>query len=227
MKICKHFILIFLLFACAAAPSFATGPSTATIQIIPISYNDKGVILCKTAFFINRTGGVADQRIEYGWLAVSASGIWEEVKHTVIEDPHDPINESTSAKYAKEFKDDMNWKLPPNSVKPLIGKYSFIDRGKLSENGKVITWSPGSICDAKKCVNTTIKQRSLQNLRSLAGSGSPVKNYFSYAGVYFFRNSFGPETERVIGGDIPISNLFNGEDIGIDYWDIDGIAFIK
>ena len=226
MKSTNHFILIILLFACTAAPSFATGPSTATIQIVPISYNDSGVILCKTAFSINRTGGVANQRIQYGWLAVSSSGIWEEVPHALIEDPYNPINENTSDKYAKEFKDDMNWKLPPNSVKSLIKKYSFRDRGNFVGDNKAITWSPSSICNAKKCTNAIVKQQSLQNLHSALDSGSSIKPYFSYAGVFFFHNSYGPEKEQVIGADIHISNLFDGQDIGIDYWDIDGIAFI-
>jgi hypothetical protein len=187
------------------------------------------VILCKTCFFINRKGSAGDQHKEYGWLAVSVSGIWEEVTHAVIEDAYNPNNESISAKYGKEFENKLDWKSPPESIKPLLIKYSFRDRGKIVHSNNAIIWSPNRICKANTCRNISVEQRSLKNLRSIAESASSVRSYFYHAGVALFHNSHDPEikTDKLVGGDIPISNMVAGEDVGIDYWEIDGAAFIN
>src|SRR5262245_58946478 len=61
-----------------------TGPSNATIKIVPVAFNN-GAVLFKTYHCIDRDGGGYFHRTEYGWLVVSADGIWEEAPHIVLD----------------------------------------------------------------------------------------------------------------------------------------------
>lgn len=56
---------------------WATGPSYAQVTLTPIATNSNGKVLFQTYHNFNKMGGSSEKR-KYGWLVVSASGVWEE-----------------------------------------------------------------------------------------------------------------------------------------------------
>ncbi len=219
---------------CWTNSSIATGPSHAKIKILPIGYDLKGIILFKTYSYINPTGNHKYNRVKYGWLVVSANGIWRESPHIIL-DPEKNNNNSFDDKmkrYENEFKQNINWKSPPsppNTLQYLIREYKFIAIPDFQpEKGKfLITWSPKKTIKSKYN-KSNATQRTLHEITNLKDRGTDVKCIFYHAGVALFNNVC--LDEKLIGAEFFIPILPSGselEDPGVDYWEIDGISIIK
>ena len=61
-----------------------TGPSFAEISIVPLCYSDEGVILCSTKYIVNEMGAHRMMNQDFGYLLVSADGLWTEINHIHI-----------------------------------------------------------------------------------------------------------------------------------------------
>lgn len=218
-----NLILIFLCPLC----SDATGPSHAEISIVPIACNDENLILFKTYSYINRMGG-GFPGAQYGWLIVSADGIWDELLHLKI-----AKNDFEAWENAKdEFNKDLNWKSPPKSLQSIINKYGFNSNHVIDphEGEDTINWTPSIMCHRNSCTKKPIKQRSLGELLSHESEGNRIQASFFYCGIALFKNILEFDLDdsiKLTGAYFHIPNVITGEDVGIDIWQIDGVSIVK
>lgn len=233
MKVVQRLVPIFLLLLWPATLTSATGPSSADFKIVPIAHNGKGVVLFKTYYTVNATGGHSLQKTEYGWLVVSANGLWEESLHRVFDPEKVPDDQQADRwdQYHKEFQRDFDWASPPLSVQPLLRKYRFANHRRFSRTtgAGAVTWEPQRVCVRSTCTPGRTVQRSLHSFRSERGKGLFVKSSFYYAGVAVFNSSV-DEEDKSHGAKyfIPIRDAESRSvDPGVDYWSVDGIVIIK
>ncbi len=209
----QNIIFIALLFL-YPIPLFATGPSWAEINIIPVACNDNGVLLFESNSRINRSGGHGYEAIESksGILVVSQEGLFKE--------------------YLFDTYVDINWKMPSKKVETIMKQFEFTEKHIISHNigeGEV-TWSPSAIIGKNGVKYKFANQRSIQKFNCTPNGGSKIKASFFYKGVALFRNkaSFNDEDEVVlIGTNVHIPNQIVSDDVGIDLWTIDAICIIK
>jgi hypothetical protein len=209
-----------------------TGPSSAEIKIVPIAFNN-GAVLFKTYHYINRNGAHSFVRTEFGWLVVSADGIWEEVPHIILDPEKKTSREEylwkQLSRYQDEFDRDFNWSSPPYSVRRLLKKYGFTGSQRISRNkGKgMIIWTPTRVCKMDKCTRGAIVQRSLHRLRNVRGKGYAVRCSFYYAGVALFKNHDGYEDKKPEGAYFFIRSAYRPEVVDVDVFDVDAISIIR
>ena len=233
MRVVQHLVPIFLLLFCSATFTSATGPSTAEFKIVPIAHNGKGVVLFKTYYTVNATGGHSYQEVEFGWLVVSANGLWEETLDRVFDPDKVPEDQQSETwdRYHKEFQQDFRWASPPLSVRPLLRKYRFAKHQGFSPTtgDGVVRWESERVCVRRTCTPGRTVHRSLHSFRSERGKGLPVKSSFYFAGVAVFNSSV-DEDDKSHGAKffIPIRDAESRSiDPGVDYWSVDGIVIIK
>jgi hypothetical protein len=209
-----------------------TGPSSAEIKIVPIGFNN-GAVLFKTYHYINRNGAHSFVRTEFGWLVVSADGIWEEAPHIILEPEKKTSSEEylwkQLSRYQDEFDRDFNWSSPPYSVRRLLKKYGFTSSQRISRNkGKgMVIWTPTRVCKGGKCPRGAIVQRSLRKLRNVRGQGYAIKCSFYYAGVALFKNHAGYDDKKPEGARFFIRSDYGPEVVEVDEFEVDAIAIIK
>lgn len=233
MRVVQRLVPIFLLLLWPATLAAATGPSSADFKIIPIAHNGKGVVLCKTYYTVNVTGAHYYQEVEFGWLVVSANGLWEEVLDRVFDPAKVPEEQHTATwdRYHKEFEQNFRWASPPLSVRPLLKKYRFAKHRGFSQTtgAGAVTWEPERVCVRRNCTPGRTVHRSLHSFRSEPGKGSRVKSSFYFAGVAVFNSSV-DEDDKSHGAKffIPIRDAESRSiDPGVDMWSVDGIVIIK
>lgn len=175
MSLCifnRQRLLVTLFLILLPLNSWATSASSIRINIVPITYNNKGEILFKGFTRKNYSGAAGDEEYRYYWIVISAKNEWVEVLHAAPEKPLDKEwSESYSKEvdfYYKEFKGALNWTHPPKTLLPLINKYGFKPRPHFNKNeGQgTVTWSSKSICMNDKCSKLPIPQRTLSNKTS-------------------------------------------------------------
>lgn len=177
-------LLLALVLSCVTFSSYATSASSAHIYILPVTYNDKGVVLFKAHKDIDYLGAPSDRKFSYFWIAVSARGVWEEIPHKILKQPgHSRSDEKKSHEnkereqenfwkmakfYDSEFANELDWNHPPKTLLPLIKKYGFKPRPSFNKNeGKgTVTWSSKGVCMSGKCTKSTVPQRTLGNMFS-------------------------------------------------------------
>lgn len=172
----------------------ATGDSFVRIALIPIAVNQNNVVLFKTKSHINKMGANTYAGLKFGWLVVSAKGVWEEAIHYEM---HIDDNFDVLLRYDKNFIDRKDLNNPPDSLQLLIKKYHFEKAKILSPtqgNGQVI-WSPYQFCHLKVCHSKRAEQLSLEGFKSLKNDGTSVSSTFFYAGIALFHNKSGYENE--------------------------------
>ena len=222
-NIAQVFICISLLVT--ALSLNATGPSRATIKIVPLATNSKGSVIFKTYSHINKSGRHSLEGAEYGWLCASSSGIWEERLYYRITESDSADSERTSF-YATQFENRTDLDDPPESLKALMDKHGFDDWETIRPRtgaGQAV-WSAEKICTHKKCSKLNIEQRTLGGISSNDRKGKPVTSLFHYEGVILFESYFNYDDAEQRGAFFPIANIFQGEDIGIDIYSISGIS---
>ena len=165
---------------------------------------------------------------EYGWLLISAQGVWEErIYYRVTEKDSEDSRKIDSLE--REFNGDIDLKNPPKSAQEFLGKYAIGNLILLDPNkGKdEVNWYPGKVCIKSRCTKQCSSQRSLRGMTSHEGSGTQVSSSFFYKGIALFNNSDGIESEKSTGASFLIRNVINGQDVGVDITNIAGICIIE
>lgn len=221
----------------AASPARATGPSQATVRIVPIAASAKGVVLFKTWRELNPEGAHAALPAEFGWLAVDADGLWREVPHAAV-GPEVARDDAPYYRLLKEFRAAFDWKNPPASVRPLLLELGIGERERVAPDlgkGKV-TWTPQKLCFAAKCFEGGSMQWAPGGIVSEEGKGAPITSSFFAAGVALFHRE--PKSEDDWGVKDPpgasfrlppirrFDPTFGFVDVGYDLQCIDAIAVL-
>lgn len=237
-------ICFLLLFSSAA---FATGPSSITVQISPIAANHSGQVLFRTFYDMNRSGGHSFSRseIRFGWLIVSAQGLWKEYKHAEViavdggADEDDHLLKMFK-RYMNEFEAPFDWANPPASVHPILKTYKFDRAHAVDPNlGKgAVNWTPKGVSSKGKLIARGASQLTLGRKASVQGTGSEVEAAFFTRGIALFHNKNTTNTEEMgdhgtAGAEFPFPNfIYLGEkegtqDVEFDDLQVDGISLVK
>jgi len=240
-------IICFLLLFSSAA--IAAGPSYVTAWMDPVAVNPSGQVLLRTFYRSNQSDGHAlpGSEIRFGWLIVSAQGLWKEYGHFTLKE-----TDSASAgeigqqalfdRYMNEFEAPFDWAGPPASVQPILMTYKFskahsVDP-RMGRGG--VKWTPKGIYSRKTLLERDLSQMTIGKKPSMRGTGSEIEAAFFTKGVALFRNESKPETETrrgsARGAKGAVFNLTSaatgGKNIGIresgiDVWEVDGICLLK
>lgn len=218
-----------------ATTATATGPSRATVEIIPIAVSAKGVVLFKTWRELSPMGSPAAQRTEVGWLVVSGDGLWREIPHAVF----DPTTEKTDAQWVRlleQFRAEFDWKRPPPSARPLLKEFGLTAANRVApDSGKgSVTWTPERICLGPSCLEFAVSQWAPGGTINEPAKGNPIASSFYAAGVALFRCEGGDKfaTKEQAGAvfALPPNRRWDEReglvDIGYDVQEIDGISVL-
>jgi hypothetical protein len=236
---------LLLLFSSAA---FAAGPSYVTIWMDPVAVNTSGQVLLRTFYRSNQSDGQAlpGSEIRFGWLVVSARGLWKEYGHFTMKETEDASAGDKSQqtlfdRHMNEFEAPFDWTGPPASVQPLLKTYKFskahaVD-ARLGRGG--VQWTPKGIYAKKKLLERDAGQLTLGQKPSVRSAGSEIEAAFFTRGVALFRNESKPETEKRgaargakgavfrLASTMPGDKNFAIRDAGVDVWEVDGIGLLK
>lgn len=229
-----------------SVPAFASGPSYVTIWMDPVAANPSGQVLLRTFYRSNLSGGIPlhGSEIRFGWLVVSAQGLWKEYDHFSMRDTEsgaagDSAQQSLFDRHMNEFEAPFDWNSPPASVQPILKTYKFSKSHTVDPRlGKgEVTWTPKGIYAKKKQLERDAGQLTLGRKVSLRGAGSEIEAAFFIRGVALFRNEGKPEAERRDrGAKGAVFNLAGSEtggrsyailDTGVDVWEVDGIGLVR
>jgi hypothetical protein len=219
-----------LLALAATGAARATGPSRATIEIVPIAVSSKGVVLFKTWRELNPEGAHAAQPAEVGWLVVSADGLWREVPHAIV-GPEVAKDDARYYRLRKEFQGDFDWKSPPTSVRALLAEFGFSAKDRVAPDlGKgAVTWSPEKVCLGSRCAEGIV-QWAPGGTVSEEGRGTPIASTFFAAGVAVFHREPKFEDYEPPGASFRLPPIrrwdptFGWVDVGYELQLIDGVV---
>ena len=238
-------LCILLLFSSSA---FAAGPSYLTVWMDPVAANPSGQVLLRTFYRSNQTGGqpLAGSEIRFGWLIVSAQGLWKEYGHFTMKETEDGSAEDKLQgemfnRHMNEFESPFDWANPPASVQPLLKTYNLGKAHAVDPKlGKgTVKWTPRGIYAGKKLLERDAGQLTLGKNPSLKNAGAEIDAAFFTRGVALFRNESKPETEKrgtvsgakgaVFGpaGAAPVGKNPGIREPGVDVWEVDGICLLK
>lgn len=230
-----------------SSDAFATGPSGLTVRMNPVAANPSGQILLRTFYDSNKSGGhsLGSSEIRFGWLVVSAQGLWKEHKHAEVIAVEGGADEDDRLwkmfkRYMSEFESPFDWDNPPASVQPILETYKFDRTHAVDPNlGKgTVKWTPKGIYSKGKLIARGARQLTLGKKTSARGTGSEVDAAFHTRGVALFHNENSFDTEDMgdhgtVGAEFLFPNLtYLGEkegtqDVGFDTWRADGISLLK
>jgi hypothetical protein len=238
--------MCFLLLLSSAA--FAAGPSYLTIWMDPVAVNPSGQVLLRTFYRSNLSNGqpLDGSEIRFGWLVVSAQGLWKEYGHFSMKEtedgsPEDKRQGEMFNRHMNEFEAPFDWADPPASVQPILKTYNLSKAHAVDPRlGKgSLKWTPGGITSKGKMQERNAVQLTLGKMPSLRGSGSEIEAAFFTRGVALFRNENKPDTEKrgtVRGAKGAVFRLASAvpggknpgmRGAGIDVWEVDGICLLK
>lgn len=230
------------------SPVFAAGPSYLTIWMDPVAANPSGQVLLRTFYRSNQSGGqpLPGSEIRFGWLIVSAQGLWKEYGHVSMKETEDGSSEDKRQgemfnRTITEFEAPFDWANPPASIQPILKTYKFSKAHAVDPGlGKgLLKWTPRGITSKGKMQERDAVQLTLGKMPSLRGSGSDIEAAFSTRGVALFRNESKPDTERRgtvrgakgavfrLASAVPGGNNPGMRGAGIDVWEVDGICLLK
>jgi hypothetical protein len=238
--------LCFLLLFFSSA--LAAGPSYVTVWMDPVAVNPSGQVLLRTFYRSNQSDGqpLSGSEIRFGWLVVSAQGLWKEYGHFSMKETEggaagDNSQQALFDRHMNEFEAPFDWNSPPASIQPILTTYKFAKAyasdPRLGKGG--VTWTPKGIYSKKKLLERDAGQLTLGRKSSLRGAGSEIEAAFFTRGVALFRNEGKPETEKRgaargakgavfrLSGAMPGDKNFSIRDAGVDVWEVDGICLLK
>lgn len=222
--ICWIWLALWLCFGTAQA----TGPSSTEIEIVPLAVNGQGVVLCKTARQINLMGAHTLEGTEYGWLALSADGVWDEANDARIDAEMAEGGERLDT-LMRDYAQRTNLRHAPPSLQRMMEKYGFSVGDSLGREQTlpVVTWRGGRLCVGQKCHEGRIAQRTLKGITSLQEGGSLIRAHFVAAGVVLFANhDYTAVDEGQRGAIFGVENRFQGQDIGVELQKITGVVLL-
>ena len=189
---------------------FATGSPYANIKLKPIATNYGGQVLFQTFSDVNREGSYSCTSDKFGWLVVSADGLWDErVAYGNAE-----IFDKSSCEFRDKEKYEaykngkINLKNPDAVLKKMLEEYQFNRTIEESnERFKVLELKPKQSCLGGKCIEQVLPQKSIGGLLSTAlvpsKDAKSLRSSFYYEGVALFRtpNYVDEETTLYSKGD--------------------------
>jgi hypothetical protein len=238
-------ICFLLLFSSAA---FAAGPSYVTIWMDPVAANPSGQVLLRTFYRSNQSDGqpLSGSEIRFGWLIVSAQGLWKESGHFAMKETEDGSSEDKLQgemfnRHMNEFESPFDWANPPASVQPILKTYKFSKAHAVDPRlGRgTVKWTPRGVTSKGKLQERDAAQLTLGKIPSLKNAGAEIDAAFFTRGVALFRNESKPETEKrgaVSGAKGAVFRLASAEpggkvlgirETGVDVWEVDGICLLK
>lgn len=235
------FVLLAIILMCSWGDnSYATGPSYADISIVPVTYNESGVILFKTRCVINLTGSHDFETTEYGWLVVSSEGIWEEIPHIILDPAQLRQNGQSEQdildeyhKYREEFLNEFSWESPPKSVQEIVATYAFQQPplARQQDNPSSAREMLHSLFSRYPETEVYLKQKSLKELSNYISQETVFNVTFSYAGVIVLKN-IDREQQRIgapfdIYNPMDLGDRHGCQDYGVEYQEIDGIILLN
>jgi hypothetical protein len=239
-------VIGFLLLLSSSA--FAAGPSYMTIWMDPVAANPSGQVLLRTFYRSNQSDGqpLPGSEIRFGWLIVSAQGLWKEYGHCSMKETEgESVEEKRQGEMfnraMNEFESPFDWANPPASIQPILKSYKFSKAHAIDPKlGRgTLKWTPRGITSKGKMQERDTVQLTLGKMPSLRGSGSDIEAAFSTRGVALFRNESKPDTERRgtvrgakgavfrLASAVPGGNNPGMRGAGIDVWEVDGICLLK
>lgn len=238
--------ICFLLLLSSSA--FAAGPSYVTIWMDPVAANPSGQVLLRTFYRSNLSDGqpLPGSEIRFGWLIVSAQGLWKEYGHLSMKEAEDGSAEDKSQgemfnRHMNEFESPFDWANPPASVQPLLETYKFSKAHAVdSKLGRgAVKWAPRGVTSKGKLQERDAVQLTLGKIPSLKNAGAEIDAAFFTRGVALFRNESKPETEKRgavsgakgavfrLASAAPAGKVLGIRETGVDVWEVDGICLLK
>lgn len=230
------------------SPVFAAGPSYITIWMDPVAANPSGQVLLRTFYRSNQSNGqpLPGSEIRFGWLIVSAQGLWKEYWHVSMKETEGDSGEDKRQgemfnRTMNEFESPFDWANPPASVQPLLKTYKFSKSHAVDPKLGMgaVKWTPRGVTSKGKMQERDAGQLTLGKMQSLRGSGSEIETAFFTRGVALFRNESKPETEKRgtvsgakgavfrLASSVPGGKSLGMRGAGIDVWEVDGICLLK
>jgi hypothetical protein len=241
----KAAVICFLLLFTSSA--FAAGPSYVTIWMDPVAANPSGQVLLRTFYRSNQSDGqpLPGTEIRFGWLIVSARGLWKEYGHFSMKETEDGSAEDKSQgemfnRHMNEFESPFDWASPPASIQPILKSYNFSKAHAVDPRlGRgTVRWTPRGVTSKGKMQERDASQLTLGKIPSLKNAGAEIDAAFFTRGVALFRNESKPEMERGairgakgalfrLAGAAPGGKSLGLREAGVDVWEVDGICLLK
>jgi len=236
---------LLLLFSSSA---LAAGPSYSTTWMDPVAANPSGQVLLRTFYRSNQSDGqpLPGSEIRFGWLIVSAQGLWKEYGHFSMKETDDGSSEDKLQgemfnRHMNEFESPFDWANPPASIQPILETYHFSKAHAVDPKlGRgTVKWTPRGVISKGKMQERDAVQLTLGKKPSLKNAGAEIDAAFFTRGVALFRNESKPETERrgtVRGAKGAVFRLASAApggknpvawESGVDVWEVDGICLLK
>jgi len=181
----------------------ATGSPYINIKLTPIATNYDGQVLFQTYSDINTDGSYSCTHEKFGWLVVSANGIWDErVAYDTSEIFDENCNHRNEKKYNAYKTGKITLKNPDRVLAKLEDKYYF-DRSASESNElfNVLELKPKQSCFLGKCIDTVLPQKSLEGFVSkelIYGKSRNLRSSFYYNGVALIRTPFYKDEETTV-----------------------------
>jgi len=206
---------------------WATGPSYAQVTLTPIATNSNGKVLFQTYHNFNKMGGSSEKR-KYGWLVVSASGVWEEKVAFVVNNLVGNPNKKLEKRLGEYIAGKVNLSHPDKVLKNLMQKYDFnSDTPLINEKNRVLELKPKQSCYLGKCIDFSLTQKTIEGHKS-TDIRNAIRSSFMYKGVALFQNTMHYEESEPNDGATfeHLENYLGERDIGYDITNIDGIVLL-
>jgi len=213
--------------------SFATGPSYVVSNIKPIAISKKGEVLCRTRFIQNPTGGHYYQTIEYGICVLTKDSIlYNKVKLLVGEDIDDDAERETQYNYWESFYNSPYDSKEKNQIEQ---GYNFSAKNMKSylrnDTVRFDTFKSNYSLDLKKTPQYSLYGgKGLFNDECISESDDITNDMYvvieyDFGDILLIRNQLSDWT--CYGAAFDYENMFGGEDIGFEYFNVTGVVFRK
>jgi hypothetical protein len=220
---------ILLLSALCYGDGQTTGPSTCNARLIPVATGSNGVILFKTSFKINLSGGSYKEPMEIGWLVASKRGVWEYARHVYLTfddgvqvTPEDSI-------HIRKFESSFQFDKADEGLMKLVGKYEINKLINKNTGRDAVSWTKYGIYQNGKRISRSSIVKSIFDLTSNPGKGNPIKASFYHEGVAIFNSqeSLDEQSDSTIikGPEFFNGSKYNGEEVWALY-SIDGLVVV-
>jgi hypothetical protein len=201
-----------------------TGRAYARLYIEPIGYSDSGIVLCKTVYSVDEQGAHSYTPVKYGYLLVSAKGVWKEINRKEINDEYD---DEASADFKKEFYARLDFRKPPAFLDTII-RNNHIERHADEIGQNQYYWTPKGIYNGRDVLITSLnRQTSINGIKNVLGKGTRVPSTCAIKGVLFFSNEGDMDDENGKYYDVGAKFLQTEFTWPINHYSITGICILK
>jgi len=181
----------------------ATGTPYINIKLNPIATNYEGVVLFQTYSDINTNGSYSCTHEKFGWLVVSAHGIWDErVSYDSSEIFDNACNYKDKKKYDAYKKGTISLKNPDQVLKKILHKYYFNRSiAESNERLKVLELKPKQSCFQGKCIDEVLPQKSIDGFlptKLSIGKAQNLRSSLYYKGVTLMRTPLYENEESIL-----------------------------